>query len=43
MWSEKISEALLEGWFWEADGVFIQYRGVHGLPGTQETLIRMIE
>jgi hypothetical protein len=30
-------------WFREDDGMFIQYRGVHGLPGTPETVIRLIE
>ena len=30
-------------WFSEADGIFLQYRGVHGMPGTPETIVRMIE
>lgn len=41
--------SLLEGlwkshyWFREEDGLFIQYRGIHGVPGTPETVIRLIE
>jgi len=51
-WTQKMElglTSLLEGlwqahyWFREEDGVFVQYRGVHGLPGTPETLVRMIE
>lgn len=30
-------------WFRQDDGMFIQYRGVHGLPGTPETIVRLIE
>ena len=30
-------------WFREADGIFLQYRGVHGLPGTPETIVRLIK
>jgi hypothetical protein len=41
--------SLLEGlwkahyWCREEDGLFIQYRGIHGVPGTPETVIRLIE
>ena len=41
--------SLLEGlwrshyWFRENDGILIQYRGVHGMPDTPETVIRLIE
>ena len=30
-------------WFREDDNLFIQYRGVHGLPGTPETVVRLVE
>ncbi len=29
-------------WFRKKDGVFLQYRGVHGLPGTPETVIQLV-
>jgi hypothetical protein len=29
-------------WFRQSDGLFVQYRGTHGLPGTDETMIELI-
>ncbi len=30
-------------WFRKSDGLFVEYRGVHGLPGTSETIIELIQ
>lgn len=30
-------------WFRQSDGLFIKYRSVHGLPGTNETIIQLIQ
>lgn len=30
-------------WFRKSDGMFVQYKGVHGLPGTPETLVQLAE
>ena len=30
-------------WFRKSDGLFVEYRSVHGLPGTSETVIQLIQ
>lgn len=30
-------------WFRKSDGLFVEYRSVHGIPGTPETVIRLLQ